>query len=80
MSQAEKVAPFLATRGLDRLESWLDPETDMSFHYGTGTLPTTVLYDAEGREVWRFVGDLDWTGTRAAELLKELCPTADPSC
>ena len=34
-------------------------------------LPTTILYDAEGREVWRYVGDLDWTGAEAAKLLAE---------
>jgi hypothetical protein len=34
-------------------------------------LPTTVYYDARGREVWRFVGDLDWTGAEAARLLAE---------
>ncbi len=34
-------------------------------------LPTSILYDAEGREVWRYVGDLDWTGPEAAKLLSE---------
>ena len=34
-------------------------------------LPTTILYDAQGREVWRYVGDLDWTGEEAAKLLDE---------
>ena len=34
-------------------------------------LPTTILYDAKGREVWRYVGDLDWTGEEAARLLAE---------
>ena len=24
-------------------------------------LPTSILYDAQGKEVWRYVGDLDWT-------------------
>ena len=34
-------------------------------------LPTTILYDAEGKEVWRYIGDLDWTGPEAAKLLAE---------
>ena len=34
-------------------------------------LPTTIYYDARGRELWRFVGDLDWTGAEAARLLGE---------
>jgi len=34
-------------------------------------LPTTILYDANGKEVWRYVGDLDWTSAEAAKLLSE---------
>ena len=34
-------------------------------------LPTSVLYDAQGREVWRYVGDADWTSAEAAKLLAE---------
>jgi hypothetical protein len=34
-------------------------------------MPTTILYDSAGREVWRFVGDLDWTGDEAKTLLSE---------
>jgi thiol-disulfide isomerase/thioredoxin len=39
-------------------------------------LPTTFLYDAQGREVWRYVGDLDWTSPEAARLLAEAKPGA----
>jgi hypothetical protein len=35
------------------------------------TLPTTILYDREGREVWRMTGMEDWEASRAAGLLKE---------
>jgi thiol-disulfide isomerase/thioredoxin len=66
-----KVATFLKDKGLAHLDPWLDPENDLSFHYNTGTLPTTVLYDARGREVWRFVGEHDWSGTETATLLAE---------
>ena len=38
---------------------------------GLDTLPTTILYDAEGREVWRMTGMADWDGERAARLLTE---------
>jgi hypothetical protein len=34
-------------------------------------LPTSILYDANGKEVWRYVGDLDWTSPEAAKLLAE---------
>ena len=37
-------------------------------------LPTSILYDANGKEVWRYVGDLDWTSPEAARLLAEAKP------
>jgi hypothetical protein len=37
-------------------------------------LPTTILFDAEGREVWRKVGEEDWQGARAAALVDEASP------
>jgi len=66
-----KVSAFIKDKGLTRLEPWLDPANDLSFHYATGTLPTTVLYDSAGREVWRFVGEHDWAGPEAATMLAE---------
>jgi Thiol-disulfide isomerase and thioredoxins len=65
------VAKFLADRKLDRLEPWIDPDSDLSFHYNTGILPTTVLYDSSGREVWRYAGEHDWSGPEAAALIAE---------
>jgi len=38
---------------------------------GAEVLPTSILFDAQGREVWRYVGDLDWTSEEAAKLLSE---------
>ena len=66
-----RIASFLKEKGAPHLQPWLDPENDLSFHYATGTLPTSVLYDAQGREVWRFVGENDWSSTGAAALIAE---------
>ena len=38
---------------------------------GVQIMPTTMLYDAAGKEVWRYIGDLDWTSAEAAKLLAE---------
>lgn len=73
-TQTDKVGPFLTEQGVPQLEAWLDPKNDLSFHYATGTLPTTVLYDAQGREVWRYVGAHDWSSAETAEMLKEALP------
>lgn len=66
-----KVGQFLANKNLVALEPWLDPDNQLAFHYNTGTLPTTVLYDSQGREVWRFVGENDWSGAPATALIAE---------
>jgi len=68
---AEKVAPFFAKNSYKHLEPWLDPDNQLSMHYGTGILPTTVLYDKDGREVWRMIGGHDWSGPRTAAMLGE---------
>ena len=76
---AEKVAPFFANRSFAHLEPWLDPENDLSIHYGTGILPTTVLYDAQGREVWRMIGGHDWSGPRTAAMLADTLAGKPPT-
>ena len=60
-----------AKGGFKRLEQYRDPENKLGFAFDTGMLPTTVLYDADGKEVWRVVGGMDWNGPRANTLLAE---------
>jgi thiol-disulfide isomerase/thioredoxin len=71
MSGKEKVDAFFAERDFSALEPYLDPELQIMTKLRIDTLPTTILYDAEGREVWRMTGIEDWTAGRAAGLLKE---------
>lgn len=71
MAQTEKVADFLKERGGKRLEPWLDPGSDLAFELGTQTLPATILYDSNGKEVWRYLGGRDWTSAESAELVSE---------
>lgn len=63
------LAPTFDKGGFTRIERYQDPEQGLGFALGSGMLPTTVLYDAEGREVWRMVGAMDWDGPRANTLL-----------
>ena len=68
--QASVVA-FLAKAKADGLTPYQDPEMKLSGALGAQILPTTILYDKDGFEVWRYVGDLDWTSPEAAKLLAE---------
>ncbi|HVQ07331.1 MAG TPA: TlpA disulfide reductase family protein [Allosphingosinicella sp.] len=69
-----KVADFFAARNFQRLEPHLDSRMDLMMGLRLDTLPTTILYDAQGREVWRMTGMADWSGERAARLLREANP------
>lgn len=69
-----KVADFFAARRFARLEPYLDPEMALMAALGLDTLPTTILYDAGGEEVWRMTGMADWQSERAARLLAEADP------
>ncbi|MBN8809990.1 MAG: thioredoxin [Sphingomonas sp. 67-41] len=65
-----QVLPYFTKSGFKNLKPWTDP--DMAFSLGmNANLPTTILYDSAGREVWRVSGDMDWAGAKAAALLAE---------
>ena len=69
MAPLASVAAFLAEHGIRNLDVWQDSDMAMSDKAGAPVLPTSILYDSEGREVWRYVGDRDWTGAEAAKDL-----------
>ena len=65
------VEAFLAKLNVPGLGAYHDPSMSLSGAIGAQVLPTSVLYDAQGHEVWRYTGDLDWTGPEATRLLAE---------
>ncbi len=67
---AAKVDPFFQKAGFRRLQPYLDKQAALSTGLGLN-LPTTILYDSEGKEVWRMLGGMDWTGQTARELIAE---------
>ena len=68
---AAKVDDFFTEAKFSQLGAYLDSESAVMTQLGVGVLPTTILYDAAGKEVWRVKGELDWTGARAARLIGE---------
>ena len=69
MQGAEVVTPFFEEQDFEHLEPWIDAQNDLGFAYGGGVLPLTIYYDAEGKEVWRMIGEHDWTSAETAEML-----------
>lgn len=70
MGQADKVVEILRRRELEQIQPWIDEQGDLGFQYG-GNLPVTVLFDAKGKEVWRYTGGNDWTSPEALKLIAE---------
>lgn len=78
MGPQGSVEAFLAKLKVDDLGAYHDPKMALSGALNAQVMPTTILYDAQGREVWRYVGDLDWTGPEAAKLLADI-PSVAPA-
>ncbi len=76
MAPQSSVTAFLATREIANPGAFHDPEMGLTSALNVQVMPTTVLYDAAGKEVWRFIGDLDWESDEAAKLLAEASPEA----
>ena len=71
MGPQGSVEAFLGERDIGRFAAFHDAEMKLTDALGIQIMPTTILYDAQGKEVWRYVGDMDWTGEEASKLLAE---------
>ncbi|CAN5238838.1 hypothetical protein BH09PSE3_BH09PSE3_13160 [soil metagenome] len=67
----DPVPGWWAAHPLPHLALYRDAPNALGFAYASGMLPTTILYDAKGKEVWRVIGGMDWDGPRANTLLAE---------
>jgi thiol-disulfide isomerase/thioredoxin len=65
------VAPFFAKAGITTLKPYLDPQNALMVALKAETLPTTILYDANGHERWRHVGKVDWDDPSARAALAD---------
>ncbi len=61
---------FLTDRNFTHLSGWHDADNTLGLAYGQA-LPTTILIGADGKEVLRVIGPLDWNGAAARALLAE---------
>ncbi|MBL8551469.1 MAG: TlpA family protein disulfide reductase [Hyphomonadaceae bacterium] len=61
---------MLAERGGGALGFYIDPTRGMAFAVSSPGLPTTILYDREGRELARLAGGADWDSPEAAALIE----------
>jgi thiol-disulfide isomerase/thioredoxin len=66
-----KVDAFFAERRFEKLRPYLDSKMDVMAALKVDTLPTTIFYGADGKEIWRMTGIEDWQSVDAAKLLAE---------
>lgn len=71
-----KVETFFSQHRFKTIEAYLDPTMEMTGALQLSALPTTILYDAQGHEIWRAVGPEDWQSERAKALLNEAFESA----
>lgn len=68
MAPRASVDAWITDKGFQQLEVWYDPKMTLSGALNAQVLPTTIYYGADGKERWRYVGDLDWVGPEASRL------------
>ena len=60
---------FLAKNRVTHLPLYFDPNLLMSIALREEAIPVSVLYDAQGHEVGRYVGGTDWDSVEAHKLI-----------
>ena len=59
------------TQGFKTLQPYVDKKADLGFALGGGALPTTILFDKDGKEIWRMVGGAEWDNAASKKLIEE---------
>ncbi len=66
------VRAFFESAKIVNLEGYNDPKNLISRALAPSLpLPATILYDSNGREVWRVIGPVEWDSEEIAPLLDE---------
>lgn len=66
----EKIREFYDEVGVRHLAIYRDPQASVARALRAPGLPTTIVIDADGREVGRVLGDAEWDSDAAVELLE----------
>ncbi len=66
------VRQFFESASIVNLEPLTDPDNRLLAAIGGNpALPVTILYDSQGREVWRVTGGVEWDDAEIAKLIAE---------
>ncbi|WP_232343192.1 TlpA family protein disulfide reductase [Novosphingopyxis sp. YJ-S2-01] len=68
----QAVDPFWVMNGFTTIQPYTDTNNNLLTALGgNAQLPTTILYNAKGQEVWRLIGPTEWTDPAVADMLAE---------
>jgi thiol-disulfide isomerase/thioredoxin len=70
------VTPYLAKLGLNKVRVYLDPKSEVGKAFKVRGLPTSIVLDAEGREVGRVEGAAEWDSATMLAVLDPLVTAA----
>ncbi|MES2782548.1 MAG: TlpA disulfide reductase family protein [Pseudomonadota bacterium] len=66
------VVAFFEETGIKNLEPFTDADNAILAAFNNAiALPTTILYDSAGQEVWRIAGGVEWDDAEMAKLLRQ---------
>jgi thiol-disulfide isomerase/thioredoxin len=65
-----KVKAFLDEVGVKYVKPYIDPTTRLGRTLGAFGMPTTILFDAQGRELGRLIGEAEWDTPEAIKLIE----------
>ncbi|MBU2533139.1 MAG: TlpA family protein disulfide reductase [Alphaproteobacteria bacterium] len=66
----QKAKDFLAEVGASSLKFYHDPTAQAGFALMAIGMPTTLLFDREGREIGRLAGPAEWHSKEAKDLIR----------
>ena len=66
----ERAAAELANWTGGALDFYHTSEFALTYSVGVSGFPTSILYDAEGREIARYAGELDWASLEAVGFIR----------
>ncbi|MEQ7873647.1 TlpA disulfide reductase family protein [Sphingomonas sp. ASV193] len=67
----DSVRAFLDKLKVGEIEAYQDPDMKLSSAFKVQVMPTSILFDRTGHELWRYTGDRDWSDGDSARLLAE---------
>jgi thiol-disulfide isomerase/thioredoxin len=64
-----QVVPFFTAQKFTALKANTDKELKFAVALNNPQMPTTILYDSAGKEVWRIAGSMDWASAEVGAAL-----------